>query len=111
MRPELEKEIVEELYRYLGVAGLDFFQKVKSEFGNVSAVLPRGHVLNPYGNFAPFPIHFNEGMQIRNFVRTKFTDEKFDSEQLDNNWGKWVEAALDYIPPLTENTNRLTTID
>lgn len=111
MREGLEEQIVEELYKFLGKEGVDFFKQVKDEFGIVSAVLPRGHKLNPHKNFAPFAIHFNEGMQIRNYIRSKFPDEKFDSIELDDNWAKWVESALEYTPPIVEKTNRLITIE
>lgn len=88
--------IVPKLYKWLGTDGRKFFQQVKDEFGSVAEVIPPEHELNE----SPFPyaVHFNEGMQVRNFIRQEFKDEKFDSIELDNEWPGLVEEALRYEP-------------
>lgn len=87
----IESEIVSELYHWLGAEGRGFFRKVKNTFGTVDAVIPANHEMNPLP--IPHPIHFREGVQIRNKIRS-ITQFAWDSHWYDDKWAGFVESAI-----------------
>jgi hypothetical protein len=86
-----EQEIIDQLRAFLREEGISFFRQVKEEFGTVLAVLPVSHELNHDG--IPHPIHFREGMQIRNFLR-RITNNEWDFDRYENGWVQIVEDTL-----------------
>ena len=77
------EKLVCKLKDWLGEDGLKFFSDVKKEHGKIDAVWMEGKL--------PHPVHFMEGMQVRNFLR-KHVD--WDSNKLDDSWVELVEKAL-----------------
>lgn len=43
----------------------------------------------------PYAVHFNEGMQIRNFLRGTGLCDNWDCHDLDNNWADIVEKVIE----------------
>jgi hypothetical protein len=72
--------------RWLGTEGLKFFRKMKRDHGRVDAVYMEGRL--------PHPVHFREGMSVRNFMRRLHECKDWTSIELDDNWVGVVEEAL-----------------
>jgi hypothetical protein len=86
----LPESLISELKAYLGKDGLEFFQKCKDTYGTISAVyMDAGRI--------PHPVHFREGMQIRNFMRASGYCQGWTSEDFDEMWVKAVEETLKVI--------------
>ena len=82
----MEAYVIEDFKKWLGKNGISYFQSLKKIHGTVSPVLMESGI--------PRPVHFREGMQIRNWMRghkafTGYTDHDFD-----NNWISLVEEAI-----------------
>jgi len=77
------KELVEKLREWLGADGIKFFSEIKEEHGEIAAVWMDGKI--------PHPVHFREGMQVRNFLRQHVN---WDCHKLDNTWESLVEEAI-----------------
>lgn len=90
--PTITKEIVVKVHDWLGEKGRDFFREVKEEHGTLNAVLHDGNI--------PHPVHFREGMQVRNFLRQTGLCDDWSDHDLDDNWCEVVEKAIngDSIP-------------
>lgn len=82
-----EKEVIENLKKWLGKDGKEFFTEVKKEHGTLNAVLME--------NGIPHPVHLREGMQVRNFLRTQEFCNDWNSHDFDDNWIRLVEESLD----------------
>jgi len=78
--------LIERLSTWLGEEGKEFFQWCIKEHGEVSCVYEE--------NGLPHPVHFREGMQVRNWLRQQPECEGWDSHKLDNEWAKLVESAI-----------------
>jgi hypothetical protein len=57
----LPKSLVNKTKKWLGKKGLKLFRKIKEKHGTVNACWDEGGI--------PHPVHFREGMQVRNFMR------------------------------------------
>jgi len=78
--------LVIRLREFLGYDGCAWFMMHKENTGTVSPLLRvRG---------MPHPVHFREGMQIRNFMRTCPECEGWTDHDFDNNWAKAIELAI-----------------
>lgn len=71
---------------WLGKDGIRFFSNVKKKYGTVSAVW------NRYG--IPHSVHFNEGMQVRNWMREQDIFKNKNAHWLDDNWVEFVERCI-----------------
>ena len=81
-----KQELITNLKEYLKPEGIAFFQNVKNEHGIVDAVWSEGGI--------PHSVHFREGMQVRNFLRTQSYCEGWDAHRLDNEWVSLIEEAI-----------------
>jgi hypothetical protein len=82
-------ELLQAVRDWLGEDGLEFFQKCLDDHGKVDPILTvEGPI--PY----PHPVHFREGMQVRNFLRTRIEYIDWEDHQLDDIWTKVIEQAL-----------------
>ena len=86
MSKEISDDLVVKLKEWIGEDGLNFFQKCLDEEGTVAPVLVTGGI--------PHPVHFREGMQIRNFMRSSGLCDDWNAHDYDNNWMSVVEKAL-----------------
>lgn len=77
------KELVQKLREWLKKDGIKYFSDIKSKYGKIDAVWMDGKI--------PHPVHFREGMQVRNFLR-EYVD--WDAHKLDSEWVKLIEEAI-----------------
>lgn len=73
------------LKQWLGIEGINFFKKIKSEYGQVNAVWDDGGI--------PHCVHFREGMQIRNKLR-ELTNYSWSDYEYDNTWVEIIEECI-----------------
>jgi len=76
-------ELIEKLTEFLGEDGIAFFKKMNDKWGRVDAVFQEGGI--------PHCVHFQEGMQVRNFLRQHVD---WNCHKLDNKWVKLVEEVI-----------------
>jgi len=77
--------LLTKLEEWLGDEGKEHFQKYYNDYQTVSPVIP-GQI--------PHPVHFREGMQIRNFLRAQKECKGWNDHDLDNNWAILIEAVV-----------------
>lgn len=70
----------------LGDNGVSFFRSLLSEHGTVSPVLYDGPI--------PHPVHFREGMTVRNIMRKSGLCSDWSDHDFDDNWTKVIEKAI-----------------
>lgn len=108
--------IVSELQKWLGPDGIEFFRLLHDKFGTVSPVCYLGPNDEPltykeayvvrlthYGPEKappplPHPVHFREGMSVRNFLRTLSECKDWTPNDFDSRWADLVERAIDAGP-------------
>lgn len=81
-----KKEIAKELKMFLGKEGIEFFRETKETYGEIAAVWNEGGI--------PHSVHFREGMQVRNFLRTLDRFKGWSGVDLDDIWVEFVEEAI-----------------
>lgn len=101
------KEMVDFLREWLGEEGLSFFRSVRKNKGMVNCVITtdeysaaiRGEEwpekrpnLKP---LIPHPIHFRQGMAVRNALRDSQLCESWSDHDFDDNWARVVERAIE----------------
>lgn len=79
--------LVVEIKKWLGDDGLTFFSECKRDHGTVSPVLSAGSI--------PHPVHFREGMRVRNFMRSSGHCKGWNDHEYDDNWCALIERAID----------------
>lgn len=86
-------DLVIEVRKWLGDDGLTFFSDCKRDHGTVSPVLTPDRE----GGFQaiPHPVHFREGMNVRNFMRSSDYCAGWNDHEFDNNWTALIERAID----------------
>jgi hypothetical protein len=86
---ENNNNIADKLIEFLGKDGIRWFGHLKGLTGTCSPVLR----LNSKRKGIPVhPVHFREGMQIRNFLRTLKECEEIN---FDDEWCSLVELAVE----------------
>lgn len=91
-------DLIKRLGAWLGPENIRYFKHIKGLKGSVNTVLK----LNPKKHIGPgHPIHFREGMQIRNWLRTQPETSGWNDADFDNHWAHAVELAIaEWTPPL-----------
>lgn len=84
---DFSDNLIQTVREWLGEEGVTFFGKLKRKYGTVSAVWMEGHV--------PHPVHFLEGMQVRNFLRLQDECKNWTDHDFDNQWAYVVERAIE----------------
>lgn len=92
--------IIPDMRAWLGHDGITFFRAVVDNYGAIATamwILGEGpgeeHLRsgpNPSQRGVPHPVHFREGMQIRNWLRTRI-----DGWDLDEVWAPIVHLAIE----------------
>jgi len=77
------QEIVIKLKEWLKDDGIKHFSDIKQKHGKINAVWMEGGI--------PHPVHFREGMQVRNFLRNHID---WDAHKLDEEWVGLIEEAI-----------------
>ena len=80
---------VQTLHDWLGDEGRSFFKDCWDRQGRMDAVLPT----DPERGIL-HPVHFREGMQVRNFLRELPECREWGAHKLDNRWALLVRMAV-----------------
>lgn len=104
---DVTSELVAKLREWLGEDGLDFFGSLRRDYGTVAPVLGTHEEQAKYGlasgeeptilgmRVIPYPVHFRDGMKVRNFLRQSGLCEGWSDHDYDETWMPLVEAALE----------------
>ena len=79
-------ETIAEVQKWLGKSGIIFFQDLQKKYGRVDAIWVEDSI--------PHCVHFREGMQVRNFLRTTKECQSWNPHDLDNNWVEIIEEVI-----------------
>jgi len=87
---KITNEIVKKTKEFLGEDGLNFFKECVEKHGEISPVYMEsiGYIKIPH------PVHFREGMQVRNFLRSTGLCNDWTDHDYDDNWTEVVEKCL-----------------
>jgi len=85
---EITSTLIKDMKQWLGEAGLKFFRDLRDKHGDSfgTAVWMEGNI--------PHPVHFREGMQVRNKLRD-LTSGSWTTHEYDDNWAAVIAACLD----------------
>lgn len=84
-------KLISDFINWIGEENLRWFKHLKGLTGTYAPVLK----LNQKRKGIPVhPVHFREGMQIRNWMRQQKECENWSSEKLDNNWTVLIEETI-----------------
>ena len=98
-------EIVEQLKERLGEEGLKFFLAVKAKYGTVNALWVEGDfeqegltefkkvIVRAQYPPIPHPVHFREGMWVRNRLR-EITNYAWTDHEYDDRWAELIELVI-----------------
>jgi len=86
MGKNIPEELVEKVRNWLGEDGINFFKNCLEKEGKIAPVLVIGGM--------PHPVHFREGMKVRNFMRFSGLCNNWTDHDFDNNWITVVEKTL-----------------
>ena len=83
---DIKEELIEKTVKWLGKDGIDFFKQCKKKHGKVDACFLDGGI--------PHPVHWREGMQVRNFLRGLDECKDWGAHKLDDSWVDIIEKIL-----------------
>lgn len=78
-------DLVSQVREWLGPEGRQHFQRIKDQHGTVNACWMEGGI--------PHPVHFREGMQVRNKLR-ELTNGEWTAHEYDDHWVEVIERAI-----------------
>ena len=88
----IPESLVDKVGLFLGSKGLRWFRLINQFHGEVSPVLK----LHQSRKFIPVhSVHFSEGMQIRNFMRSLDECSEWTCHELDDNWARVVDRLIE----------------
>jgi len=87
MEREISPVLVEMTRIWLGKDGLDFFKEMKEKYGRYDAVFSEGKL--------PHPVHFREGMQVRNHMRNSSFCEDWSDHDFDDSWVALITKVIE----------------
>lgn len=83
---KITDEILDYVDMWLGDDGIQFFNECLRDYGTVSPVILGA---------LPHPVHFREGMQVRNAIRDSGLAADWVGQDHDNLWSVVVKRILD----------------
>ncbi len=89
MQREIPDGLVEHIRAWLGPRGIALFRRYKRWAGSVSPTFGRNNHRR-----IPHPVHFREGMQVRNAMRNSEFCPNWDDHDFDDTWEMVVEQAI-----------------
>ncbi len=94
-------ELAESVGNFLGEGGLLFMEAIRDRRGTLNTVLStQPFRVNDGVRQIPHPVHFREGMAIRNHMRDLKECEGWDDHDFDDNWQDAVLMAVDLFNDL-----------
>lgn len=91
---KITTEICASTKKFLGKSGVGFFTEMVNTHGKVSPVFMKGGI--------PHCVHFREGMQVRNHLRTTGLCDDWSQDDYDNLWAVVVERVLEDVKENTQ---------
>jgi len=94
---KLDPIIVSKLHKWLGKEGRHFFRTLAKLYkGDVDPVMKVKCNLHLKGgiSFIPHPVHFREGMQVRNYLRGLEECQNWTHDQFENDYIEYIKAAM-----------------
>ena len=88
----IPKSLIPKVAEFLGEKGVHYFKTIQKIHKRVNPVL---RCSTKHGSVFPHPIHFREGMQIRNFLREQDECKDWDQHDLDNKWSYVIEMVIE----------------
>lgn len=88
MSKEISSELVEKVRVWLSEDGIKFFKGIKGDYGNIATACWMVDSI-------PHPIHFREGMEVRNFLRSTGLCNDWSAHDFDNQWANVIEKAIE----------------
>ena len=85
MKRNVSAKTIENVKKWLGKTGIDFFKGIKEKHGRIDAVWMEDGI--------PHPVHFREGMQVRNQLRTTKECKEWNAHDFDASWVQVIEEA------------------
>jgi hypothetical protein len=87
----INTRLIDKAKVWLGTEGISFFSHLKGLTGEVSPVLN----LNVKRKGIPIhPIHFREGMSIRNWMRDQIECKDWSADEMDEKWVLLIEEVI-----------------
>lgn len=80
-----QAKLAKKVRKWLGPQGVKHFRDIKKKHGCIDAVWMEGKL--------PHPVHFREGMQVRNKLR-ELTDYSYSDHEYDEMWVGIIEEAI-----------------
>ena len=93
----IDPAVVQDIREFLREDGIKFFRECKEKTGTVMPVLTlteNGVSFEKERGGIPHPVHFREGMTIRNRMRKMAQCADWHDEDYDDNWATAVEQAI-----------------
>lgn len=91
---DITNELVERIFNWMGRENIVWFKHIKGLKGKINCVLR----LNFKKKRIPaHPIHFREGMQIRNYLRTQPECAMWNDEDFDREWVTVIEKCIEML--------------
>jgi radical SAM superfamily enzyme YgiQ (UPF0313 family) len=94
-KPPTEMDVYQNFIEWLKPEGIEYLKGILKKHGTLLAVWMEGDI--------PHPVHFREGMQIRNWMRTQPEFKNKDAHWLDDNWADFTKRAIDLSDMLRKN--------
>lgn len=88
---KIESTLSNKLSLWLGSENVRYFSHLKGLTGTVSPVLKLNYARK---GIPAHPVHFREGMQIRNWMRDQEECKDWTTEDFDNHWISLVETII-----------------
>ena len=87
MKKEISSSVVDKTKNWLGEDGIKCFKEIKTKHGQIDICWHEG--------LDPHPVHFREGMQVINFLRTLAECKDWTDHDFDDNWVEVVEKTIE----------------
>lgn len=90
----IPQSLVEKTFNWLGRENVIWFKHIRGLKGGVNTVLKLNYKKR---GIPAHPIHFREGMQIRNFLRCQDECANWSFSDLEKNWDIVVEKCFSLL--------------
>ena len=107
MKKEVSDSLIVACRLWLRDEGIEFFKKCLEEHNTVSPIimedlyteeeLEENKKKPTKQKQLPHPVHFREGMQVRNWMRTQGETAGWDDHDYDDNWTDLIEKVINKI--------------
>lgn len=83
---DIPEHIIDSVRTWLGEQGHQFFRELYDQHGTLNTAWDEGGI--------PHAVHFHEGMQVRNFIRSLDNDPEWQQNHFDDVWDPIVLRAI-----------------